>query len=248
MPMEVLKQLMVIILYIHLLHLVISFVKSFPLTFGEYLPTNNTSFLLHLNGSSFDSSSYKVNVTDNDITYTNGRFGKCASFNGSTSYIDLGTGLSVNTPLTCVAWIKISNYSTYNLYLAKRDSTYGENCQYEFYTQVTSGKLSYYNGIAEYPGNSQVPVNEWVCVITTLSSSTNGILKHYINGKLDSTTNNVSIGSGTSTLPVHIGDAGGQSGGTEHFNGMIDEIIFENIEWSTEKNKKILYIYQRKIW
>lgn len=59
------------------------------MTLGEYLPNSNTKLLLHLNGSSADSSGNNNNGTDTSITYSqaNGKFGQGAGFDSTSDKI-----------------------------------------------------------------------------------------------------------------------------------------------------------------
>lgn len=66
------------------------------ISYWELVATANTKLLLHLNGNSTDASGNGNNGTDINITYVNGVFGQGASFNGSSSRINIPDSTSLN--------------------------------------------------------------------------------------------------------------------------------------------------------
>lgn len=73
-----------------------------------YTPTINTKWYWKLDGNSLDSSWNGNNGTATNITYVDGKLWQCASFNGSSSKIDISTALPSGRSVACThnAWFK----------------------------------------------------------------------------------------------------------------------------------------------
>lgn len=176
-----------------------------------------------LDGNSTDSAGPN-NGTDTDISYVPAKINDGADFNGTSSKIGVGTNFQPTASgITVTAWINIADYANYQMVMAKRDAGSAEI--FEFYVQLTSGKLSFYNGTAEFPGTAAVGTGSYKFVAMTLSAASNGELKFYINGSLDSTQSSISIGGGSSATPVFLGGYV-DTGASEFFTGIMDEVGF----------------------
>lgn len=195
-----------------------------------------TKLLLHMEGDATDSSGNSNNGTSTNITYSqaNGRFGQGAGFNGSSSYINIGTRSSVLNTFTWGHSIKCNNISNGHLFVATQSSTGG------IQTKVSDGgnhkiQLSIWNGstTTTLVSNKSVDDNVWHNVIFTRNGS---IAKVYIDGVLDNTKTNMY----TTTITPQAVDSciGRHPSGVQYYSGLAEEIFDEDGEWSAEEVKK----------
>lgn len=209
------------------------------MSLGEYIPNSSTKLLLHLNGSSADSSGNGNNGTDTAITYSqaNGKFGQGAGFNGSSSFINLGQGVSLNptNAITISHWFK-NTTATSGMIVCKGDTN--PNLQYYTYqgypnislrVKTTSGNLEQYS-------SNVFNDNNWHSFIATWNN-TDGYIRIYADGILNSISSTTLTGTLVSpATPLSIGkDIPDNS---YFWNGSIDEMIIENVAWSAEKVRK----------
>lgn len=203
-------------------------------TLGEYLGAGSgtTKLLLHLNGSSADSSGNNNNGTDTAITYSqaNGKFGQGAGFNGSSSFISFAnTGFPLgSTSFTNAIWFKSSSTSSQAIYGYGTVAANGyRNCLGLFNT----GKF-YFTGFgADLDSGFTVSDGKWHRGVVTYNGTT---MILYVDG--------VQKGTGSVTLNVQSGTSvflGKTAQNDTYFNGAIDEAVFENgVVWSADKVKK----------
>jgi len=216
-------------------------------TLGEYLGAGSgtTKLLLHLNGSSADSSGNGNNGTDTAITYSqaNGRFGMGAGFNGSTSVIDTGTYLAgMVNDFTISVWVKPGEpqmdyaciYGNQNQ--ANYPSVPFKGCALQ---QSASTDNTFYftfgvsSTVADTTTFALTP-SVWSKVDVVKSSSAG--TKVYVNGvQVASTATNTDMVA-CDTYTFKIGR--GWQGGNRLFKGAIDEVIIDATAWSAEKVKK----------
>jgi hypothetical protein len=215
------------------------------LTDGEYLGAGSgtTKLLLHLNGSSTDSSGNGNNGTDTNVTYSlaNGKFGQGASFNGSSSSIvkkDTAS-LKITTNITISAWINPSSAPTSSCVAGKfLDSTHKS-----YWLAFNGGKAGMYistNG-SNQTGEalSQTLSNGvWYNVIGTYDGTNTKI---YVNGSLANSIGQTG-GIYDSTGSFAVGKLGSLS--SNYFPGKIDEVIVENRAWTASEIKKY-YTYSK---
>jgi len=215
------------------------------ITFGEYLGAGSgtTKLLLHLNGSSTDSSGNGNNGTDTNVTYSlaNGKFGQGASFNGSSSSIvkkDTAS-LKITTNITISAWINPSSAPTSSCVAGKfLDSTHKS-----YWLAFNGGKAGMYistNG-SNQTGEalSQTLSNGvWYNVIGTYDGTNTKI---YVNGSLANSIGQTG-GIYDSTGSFAVGKLGSLS--SNYFPGKIDEVIVENRAWTASEIKKY-YTYSK---
>lgn len=205
--------------------------------FGEFLGsgTNITKGLWHLNGNITDSSGNGQTGTAYNVTWVNGgMYGQCASFNGSSSQIVGNSSASLSIDATTMSiWFKTNVQQTTYCYIMNnyksgnagnlgialfptyaRCSLYKQT-PYQYYDLDTT--INYYD-------------NKWHNYITTYSG---GVLKFYADGQLK---NSVSTYTYTIGNLWTIGTNAYNS--ILKYNGLIDEVIFENYAWSAEQIKK----------
>ena len=203
------------------------------------------------NGSTLsanDSTSNANNGTITGATATTGQIDGAGSFSGSSQWIDVGNGSSLQitgSTLTVEAWVKTSesNPSSYERILVKElPGDASPFVAYGFaryagtntvYWLVSSG--STLGGVSP---TSSLPIGAWTHLVGTYDGSN---LKLYFNGTLNSTAAN-SGNINSTTKDVVIG-ADTEIGG-EFFNGSIDEVRISNTvrsaDWiATEYNNQI---------
>ena len=209
--------------------------------FGEYIGAGSgtTKLLLHLNGNSTDSSGNGNNGTDTAITYVDGKFGKCASFNGSSSKINLPTAslnTALSTAITISMWVKF-NATTDGQYLFALNSSPGDSPEIRLKTGYSAGNLTfewavYDNNDYQADVSKIIPYDtNWHHVLVV--GATNDF-RIYIDNSLGTTAT-----SGSFNID-NIGELalGRYSYGVAYFNGSMDEVIIENRAWTASEVKK----------
>lgn len=220
------------------------------MSFGEYLGAGASvsKLILHLNGSSVDSSGNGNNGTDTGITYGKqyGKFNEGALFT-QTSRINIASKdyFNLQSQFTIIAWIyptSNGNSTMYTNTICQKDQYPGTGRCFTFARVGTAdignvGKLRFVynilNNISVY-STGLVPLNEWSLVAIV---STQGSYAFFRNG------NNIGSGNinitpqATGTLQLTIG-ALDQSIYTGSLIGKIDEVIIENRAWTETEIKK----------
>lgn len=163
--------------------------------------------------------------TISNATWTSdGRYGSALSFDGTTSYVDIGQFDVPGTALTISAWIKANRFSgTKNQpRIVSKASGLAESDHY-FMLGTDGNKLR-----SRVKANSttstllassgDLPTGQWVHTATTYDGSTIRLYKDGV--QVGSMAKSGSLSSG-STVPVWIGN---NPGGYEPFDGVIDEV------------------------
>lgn len=167
--------------------------------------------------------------TLNTITQANtvaGKVGQALTFNGSASYIDVGTTISSNTgSQTVSAWIRprTTNGGMYVPVGNLNSVGTAANFMFEFNRTAGSRLLSVSVG-ATFPaltGTIQLQAGRWYHVVYTRQGASGAYrLKIYVNGVLDvSGTTNATPTTGTGTTIGRVGDSS-----NFYFPGDIDEV------------------------
>ena len=188
-----------------------------------------------LNGNSADLSG-NYNGTDTSITYTNGYFGKCASFNGSSSNISVnGSILNSRTAISYSAWVYykgtgsgqsyghiISGGATNSTASGKAFGMAVQNSNDLLYIWASNGETSF--------TSTALPENVWTHLAVTNSG---GTAKMYMNGSLIHTANLTSLAFNSSSNNLRIGEY--FYNGSHHFYGEIDQVrIFNKVLSASE--------------
>ena len=162
---------------------------------------------------------------------TGGRYGNALSFNGSSSYVDLGnpTALQLTGSMTLEAWINAAvNPADDGQIVAKSDGTGG----WQFKTSPDTGPHTF--GVA-VSGSSGSNVQRYSTTVRSLNTwyhvagvynATTGTLDIYVNGVLDDGTLRGTIPTGQVNQTVNV-NIGRRTGGF-YFNGIIDEVRIYN--------------------
>ena len=172
------------------------------------------------------------------VTYTgNGgtqaitsKIGKAASFNGSSSNIQLPNGfLDDNITFSVSAWVNVANFGSFKGII---DKYLGNVGGWAVDIQNTTNKIRFvlYNGASnEIVSSSVVSTNQWYHICVTIDSGTDG--KLYINGNLEN-EQTISPALYTTTQDIFIG---GDGASTNYLDGKIDQVrIFDKAISSSE--------------
>jgi hypothetical protein len=159
---------------------------------------------------------------------TLGKYGHALSFDGTSSYVDLGNPapLQITGSMTWSAWIYAAGYTIDDgVIIAKSDNASG----WQFKTSRDTGSRTF--GVAVSPGatghtqrysTTVWSLDRWYYVAAVYNATTQA-LDIYVNGVLDN-------GTLVGTVPASQYDAAvnvtiGQRAGTKNnFNGLIDEV------------------------
>lgn len=179
-----------------------------------------------------DLSGNGNNGTINSATWTTGKYGGALSFNGSSSYVDLGNpaSLQLTGSMTWSAWIyAVANPADDGQIVAKSDNSSG----WQFKTSPDTGPHTF--GVAVSPSSGSRTqrystttrsLNTWYHVAGVYNASA-GTLNIYVNGVLDNGALSGTIPASqfnNSAVNVNIG----RRTGGYYFNGIIDEVRIYN--------------------
>jgi len=183
-----------------------------------------------------DASGNSNTGTLNGTSWTAaGRAGNALAFNGSSAFVDLGNGatLQLTGSMTISAWIRAAAFPVDDAAIVSK-RTGSPNQGFQLDTTVDRGprtigfKLTSATGalMARY-GATTLQVNQWYHVAGVYDAAAQ-TLDVYLNGAFD---NGTLLGTVTSTqqnsaLNVNIGRRAGTSGFA--FNGIIDEVRIYN--------------------
>lgn len=189
--------------------------QQYPFTSPAPLTTGLVSYY-KLDGNSTDSLAVN-NGADTAITYSgaNGIINNGAGFNGSTSFIDLGSAASLNlVTMSFSAWVKNANTSGYHMIVTRGPSA---GCVYEFRYDITSGTLQFIAGTGSFACGAPA-LNVWHHLCFTRDSQ--GNTKVYVDAVL--------AGSGTIVPPSLPSTATffGKRADGYFMDGAIDEAAF----------------------
>lgn len=214
-------------------------------TLGEYLGAGSgtTKLLLHLNGSNADSSGNGNTGTDTSVTYSqsNGKLGQGAGFNGSSSKIAIASNLGIDGGnITISGWTKFTTLTGRRCELASQLSA---TSKVGYYIETAVNEINFYRvrkGIAAdgYKYTVSQSPGTWYHYALTYDGTN---VRGYVNGSLVGTAASSGNGSSVVTSGTYIG---AEDGVSNFMNGSIDEVIIENVAWSSEKIKKY-YTYTK---
>ena len=211
------------------------------------LPTNLQTGLVGywpFCGNANDESGNGNNGFINGATIDTDRFGKPQSsydFDGLNDYIFLSNSTTLSSPITNItlsAWVKIDAFDTnfppfgYASILSK--STNSSTCNYRL--SVTSTDISFiYNGTNwrwTYAPNS-IQFNRWIHLAVTFGQ--NGVT-FYLDGASYGASSQAVYPQGLS-MDLEFGRD--QPGGTDYFNGKLDDIGIWNRSLSTAEVQQL---------
>lgn len=162
---------------------------------------------------------------------TGGRYGNALSFNGSSSYVDLGNPalLNITGSMTWSAWVKAAaNPANDGQIVAKSNDTSG----WQLKTSPDTGPHTFgvvvsraNNTFAQRNSNTARSLNVWYHV-AGVYNATARTLDIYVNGVLDDGTLTGTIATKQVNAAVNV-NIGRRIGG-HYFNGIIDEVRIYN--------------------
>ncbi len=163
-----------------------------------------------------------------------GKINEALIFNGSTDYINIGNpaDLQLTEDFTLCSWIKSTN--TNNQRIISKDNGITQRSYADFLTRNGRyGSVVWIGGAAKVLTTTDSIINdgEWHCVITTIDT-TNGIMKAYVDGVLDSNTLSI---TGTVDNDIVGLDIGRRQDGTQYFLGDIDEVRIYDLVFDQSK-------------
>lgn len=170
--------------------------------------TDNLVAYYKMDGNSNDSVGSN-NGTDTSMSYVTGKINQGASFNGSSSYINLPFNVDQANDYTCGFWFNTTNGSSGYLV----DSAKNPN---RFVVYLDTSKVTYWvkNNTIQ---TSTISTSTWYYVVVTKDGSTYSL---YLNGTLVTTQ---SAGSATTTDNNTRLGASEDSAGAK-YTGLIDEV------------------------
>ena len=183
------------------------------------------------------------NGTGTAITYSTGKFGNAAVFDGTSSYIDIGgTIANSQSNLTVSMWLywdgNTSNANDYFILLGN-SSTGTAGSLFACNIITASGILRFYNGSTTYDSTSAISANTWTQIAITYASS--GDLKFYINGNLDASHSAGALSLGASSNRGLIGGyVFGANPVSLYYGGSIDQVRIYNTALSATQ---VLQLY-----
>lgn len=188
--------------------------------------TSTATYQLNNATTSIPSNTYPG--TASNITYTTGKFGNAAVFNGSSSVIDVSSSaINVGTPYTISMWLNFSDVTAYKGVFANITSSRLTN---EIAVVLNNGKITIYSVVSN--GNtsldainatpqSAIANNTWYNVVIVADRSLANKAKVYFNSVETSYTYSAGVASTAAYSDTKIGLADGQ-----YFDGLIDQVRF----------------------
>jgi uncharacterized repeat protein (TIGR01451 family) len=178
-----------------------------------------------------DVSGHNLNGTIVGATWTaGGRFGNALSFDGSTSYVDLGnpSALQLTGSVTIEAWIMAAANPANDGQIVAKSNGAG----WEFKTTPDTGRETFGMQVTGTSGASAQRYSTTVRSLNTwyhlagVYNATAGTLSLYVNGVLDNGTliGTVPFAQLNQAVNVNIG----RRTGGYYFNGIIDELRIYN--------------------
>lgn len=169
----------------------------------------------NFNADGNDSSGNGRNLTTTSLTFTGGKIGNAASFNGSTSQA-VCAGFPQILTLTAAAWVKTSSPGSSYRAIVQQDSKWGLYLVNSVLQGLDQGGSGFHStGVNIATGN-------WTHVALTCNSGVASGTKVYVNGSAV-LTYTATIPTGTASL--YVGSYPGQV-----INGLLDEVkIFNTV-------------------
>lgn len=167
--------------------------------------------------------SYNVVTDSTTPTPTIGRVSQGLSFNGGTSYIDLGTGLDQDSEITIVGWIRPASVAAGAMSLIANASA-ASTSDYALFINEIAGKISFkWAGITHLAGSTTLSVNGWYHVAAVRSGSSGAwTATIYVNGASAGSASSITTNPNGSSATTSIGRLG--SVDSNYYNGALDEM------------------------
>ncbi|RLF09069.1 MAG: hypothetical protein DRJ69_05335 [Thermoprotei archaeon] len=192
----------------------------------------------------YDSSGNDRDGIIYGATWTDGKYGKCLSFDGNDDYVedaDAENYLEGLTEITVCMWIKSDITGTDKAFISAREAETGDRVltiRYDasgYFGGGTNVIKAAFGGTSDdtcsqYESSSNVQTTEWQHIAATWVGG--NAPKLYINGVEDTptyTSNNGTMISGVDTLRI------GCRGTGDYWDGLIDEVFIFNKALTSEE-------------
>ena len=212
----------------------------------KYAPPNNQGLVGYWSfneGTSTVALDYSGNKNKgtlvNGPAWVNGKRGKALNFDGVNDFVDAnpsnGNNLDISGPLTVTAWVKTNSLGTFQTIISKH--TGGSNANYliwienqnRFQTYASPGGIS-----TNVMGTTVAKKNTWYHVAELWDGA---FLRLFVNGVQEGTPASGSGNVGVTIKDVAIGSE--SYGGSNFFNGLIDEVRVYNRALSADEIQKL---------
>ncbi len=186
--------------------------------------------------TAYDSTGYGNNGTITGATWVqNGKSGRALDFNGSSNYVTLNSGSSLNITgdMTVSAWAYFDVYDDTSTIVSKWGDGGVTNFSWLLFANLwatgridflVSGNGSTYSTVSSAAGVATA--NTWHHIVGVYDAGTS--IKLYVDGVLTNTnSSSIPASMNISTMPVAIGidyDNGSVETPYRHFDGKIDEV------------------------
>lgn len=229
-------------------------VSEINLSKPEYLPSDSTISLWHMDETSDDSCIGGEDVCDSGVNafdgvvggspdIVDGVLGKARDFDGSTDYVSVTNDTLLN-PIdewTLSAWIKREVTGVQHSVIEKYNWSAGQGI---YLLRVTSGDVvsaSVINGTttSSCTGVTTIRSGQWYHIAVTFSANTDTLIC-YVNGKVDNVNTSATVNGISSSNSLRIGCRGNDC--ATKFNGIIDEVEIADIAYS---DSQIDSLYQK---
>jgi hypothetical protein len=189
-----------------------------------------------------------LNATISNANWTNsGKFSKALSFNGTSSYVQLGTTnldayFDATKNWTISTWVNISAWANEGAVFSNR---YADTEILRLYTNGTTGQLSLQTrdsgNTAINQSVSGLSANTWYQI--TINRTYNGTIDIYVNGALKSSAADTRTGDFISESGSHEYFVGRTVTSADwvtwkYFTGLIDEVKIYNTALTAEEVKQ----------
>lgn len=161
--------------------------------------------------------------------WTNGKFGKALSFNGTSDFVEIPNSENLNPKkaMSMGCWVNIKGNVGQHRDIISKD---GESAERQYL--LTASDVNKFrahvwtaDGVARYfDGKTTVELDTWYYVAQTYDGNT---LKLYVNGKEDG-VGNYSGDIIVTSQPVRIGGGANAGAAPYHIPAIIDEVVIFN--------------------
>ncbi len=171
-------------------------------------------------------------------SYSQYQYNYAASFNGTTSYVDIPDNAELNptAAITIEAWVYPKVNNGCNCIVGKN-----WNSSYWFGLNCGEGKLRFYpkGAASRVDGNTVIPLDTWTHVAATYDGTTTRL---YINGQLDASANLASGALAVNADPLYIGCDRDGTTKTYFWNGYIDNVRIWSVARTETQILENMYI------
>ena len=194
----------------------------------SYVPTNGLVGWWPFNGNANDESGNGNNGTVNGASLTSDRFNNnntAYNFNGQSDFVQLQNSPTLDyfTDFSISAWVNPNNFNQlFQIIVSKDTMGAPPNGDWDFYLRNNKFNfaITLNTPTFEQSSNASMQSNQWQSVNIT-REATNGLIKMYVNGVLD-TSFIGATGPSFNLQQMVFGKQG--SSNQHHFNGKIDDI------------------------